>query len=109
MRNFNNIKVKDAISPSFKTVSNNYSAAQVLKELVDYNLDEAVITNECGNFCGLVTKKHLLRCLTNHILKEDMTIGDLMLSEPLVTYPYEDLNKAREKNAPGQSRQTAGH
>ncbi|MGI6450497.1 MAG: sigma 54-interacting transcriptional regulator [Desulfitobacteriia bacterium] len=97
MRNFNNIKVKDAISPSFKTVSNNYSAAQVLKELVDCNLEEAVITNEGGNFCGLVTKKHLLRCLTNQILKEDMTIGDLMLSEPLVTYPYEDLNKAREK------------
>jgi PAS domain S-box-containing protein len=93
---FNKIKVQDVISPSFKTVPSNYSAAQVLKELVDANLEEAIITDEHGNCCGLVTKRHLLRCLTKQLLKENMTIGDLMVTEPLVTHPSEDLNAARE-------------
>jgi len=94
---FNNIKVQDVISPSFKTVPQDYSATKVLAELVDSNSDEVLITDTQGNFCGMVTKRHLLRCLTDSILKEGMTIGELMVIEPLITMPYEDLNTAKEK------------
>ena len=98
MRNqwFNSIKVEDVISSSFKTIPHNCSATKVLAELVDSNSDDALIIDESGNFCGLITKRQLLHCLTNGKLK-DMTISELMIVEPLITFPSEDLNKAKDK------------
>ncbi len=94
---FSNIKVKDVISPSFKTVPHNHSAVKVLAELVDSNSDEALITDESGIFCGLVTKRHLLHCLANCTLKEGMTIRELMIIDTIITSPDEDLNTAKDK------------
>ena len=92
---FKNIKVEDVISSSFITIPHNCSATKVLAELVGSNSDEALITDENGNLSGLITKRHLLHCLTNDTLK-DMTISQLMIVEPLITFPSEDLNNAKE-------------
>ncbi|MGI6450503.1 MAG: sigma 54-interacting transcriptional regulator [Desulfitobacteriia bacterium] len=94
---FNSIKVKDVLSPSFKTVPNNYSAAQVLEDLIDSNADEAVITDKYGNFHGLVTKRSLLHCFDSIVVQGELSVTELMIAEPLVASPEEDLNTAREK------------
>ncbi|NPV26379.1 MAG: sigma 54-interacting transcriptional regulator [Firmicutes bacterium] len=89
------IKVRDVMSPFFRTVSLHERALDLVELLLNMKLDEVLVVDTTGKLCGLVTKKQLLRDFSEGRLGEETTVAEIMLSELITTSPDEDLTQAR--------------
>ncbi|MPL99407.1 Anaerobic nitric oxide reductase transcription regulator NorR [bioreactor metagenome] len=95
---FSNIKVEDVVSPSFYTVPSTLTIEEVFTKMNKENVEDILVTDEEGKFLGLTTRKHLeLVFAQSRIDCSGMTVDKAMITQPIATFPQEDLNDARRK------------
>ncbi len=88
-------KVAEAMSVEYGRVDSMMPVQEVIELMLREGWDEVIICNEQGRLSGLVTKEHLVSCISQGY-DSTQPIKTLTREQVVTTRPQEDLSKARD-------------
>lgn len=88
-------KVEEAMTRDFGQVDQSMPLEEVVEMMLKNNWEEVLVTDEPQKTLGLVTKEHLVGCLTNGF-PQDMPVKEITCLNLITTFPQENLAKARD-------------